>query len=125
MKYITRIGNLYDVPATSEYNVSYENVWADGSGRETLDGTFIGTFIGVFPRISVTFPPLADTIEKELIHTCRKPSIEITWWDLTKKQYRTDNFYPDQIQVGVLLSDKNIGKPLSLTFNAEKRDIIW
>lgn len=120
MKYITKIGTLENVPATNGYQVEYETLWADGTGR-TMDGTFSGTRIGIFPKITATFPPLSQTTIKNILAQVTKTTIELTWYDLKSSSYKTSDFYVSGASAESLFPERSINKESTIVFIALKR----
>ncbi len=122
MRYI-RIKNgedYYDIPATNNYQVSYVKLWAGDTNR-AMDGTYTGTIIGIFPKIAITWPTLTGSQQSLLLSIFNKPSLHIEWWDAAKQQYNSGEFQTSDVNVGVLLADKDLWVDFSAELTALKR----
>lgn len=124
MKFIKKINN-YTLPyATSQYDESSEPLWADGAGRETLDGSFVGMKIGNFSKLVVEFPSMPNSVLTHLKRECKKEKVTLEWYSTAEEQYIISDFYPGSVKSSVLmvLGSMIIMKPFSMEFTAIRRE---
>lgn len=124
MKFLKKINN-YSIPySTSEYEDTSDPLYADGSGRESLDGAFTGTLIGNFPGVIATFPPMPNSLLSRLKKECKKTPVVLEWWDSTKNDYVVSEFYPGPIKSKVLnvKGDMVIMHPFVIQFTTTERE---
>jgi len=70
----------------TEARISYNKVWGDDTGRNTLSGNFTGTLKGIFPKITVQFAPLNQTDIEALVQILDSATQSVTYYDPYKKQ---------------------------------------
>ena len=70
----------------TEARISFNKVWGDDTGRNTLSGNFTGTLKGIFPKITVQFAPLNQTDIEALVQILDSATQSVTYYDPYKKQ---------------------------------------
>lgn len=121
MKYITKLGGLTNPPFTSYYKDKIEKLYADGTGRNAMDGTFSGVLIGHFINIEAKLPPgIDDTTMSSVLNELKKEEIEVTYFDSSRGTMRTSILRPNCD--GVEKDLKGINKEVSFTLVAQRRD---
>lgn len=124
MRFLKRINN-YSLPySTSEYEDNSDPLYGESSGREALDGEFVGTFVGNFPGIVITFPAMSNTMQRRFKQECKKTPVELEWWDSTKGDYVVSSFYPGPMKSKVLFVREGVVymHPFIMQFTTIKKE---
>lgn len=101
------------VPKLIKYEISYNKLWADDSGRD-MAGNNKGTLIGIFPKIQVEVGSYTASEMDEFLSKANKAELSIRWYDAqSMKQWDDISYYINDFAISV----KNSGKYNGFSFN--------
>lgn len=80
------------VPKLIKYEVSYNKLWADDSGRD-MSGENKGTLIGIFPKLQVEVGAYSQEEMKQFLSKTNKAELSISWFDPETSEMRVGQSY--------------------------------
>ncbi len=123
MRLLKKINN-YEIPfSTSKYDDANEPAWADGTGRDALDGTFVGTKIGNFTKITAQIPMMRESTSRRFRKECEKAIVTLEWYNTTTGSYEVGDFYssPTKAETYMVVGTTIILNPFIVEFTAIRR----
>ena len=82
----------WKVPKLIKYEVAYNKLWADDSGRD-LAGNNKATLIGIFPKLQVEVGSYNEEEMSQFLKKVNKAKWSINWYDAETKAMRNGVSY--------------------------------
>lgn len=80
------------VPKLTKYEVAYNKLWADDSGRD-MSGNMKGTLVGTFPKLQVQVGSYTEEEMSEFLKKANKAEVTVKWYDPEIKAMRSGVSY--------------------------------
>jgi hypothetical protein len=114
---ILKIGTTDLTSYISDYEVSYEQMFADAN--RNMQGSLRANYVGTVPKISVTFRHLTQSEMTTIINLLNDDTFSVTWWDEDAQATKTANFYRGELKTGLYrATDSVLYKTLSVNLIA-------
>ena len=104
--------NGYNVSKLVKYDVGYEHLYADNTGRD-LNGNMHADLIGIFSKIELTEGSLNTTEMASLLSILDNVFVTVTFFDPKTNGNRTEQMYVNDYTV----SRKNLTRYNQFDFN--------
>lgn len=89
------------VPKLIKYEVAYNKLWADDSGRDMV-GNNKATLIGIFPKLQVQVGSFNEDEMSDFLKKVNKAELKISWYDAETKGMRTQvSYYINDFTVSI------------------------
>lgn len=83
------------------YKPKYDQIWKEGSGRDTNDGNWYGTILGYYTNLDVTVYFENDTQVQQFIQDTRRPDITVEFYNPAIKGISSKIFYIGNYEIDV------------------------
>lgn len=101
------------VPKLIKYEVAYNKLWADDSGRD-MAGNNKATLIGIYPKIQVDVGSFSAEEMSEFLKRANKAELSVSWYDAEgMKRWQNVSYYINDFAVSL----KSNGKYNGFSFN--------
>ncbi len=105
----------WKVPKLIKYEVAYNKLWADDSGRD-MAGNNKATLIGIFPKIQVQVGSFDEGEMYNFLKKVNKAELKVSWYDQELRGMRENlSYYINDFSIS--LKNANSLKYDSFSFN--------
>lgn len=113
--------NGWRVPKLMQYEVAYNKLYADDSGRD-LDGNNRATLIGIFPKLQVKVGSYTEQEMSDFLKKVNRPELSINWYDPEIKGLRNGvSYYINDFNVSVKRTSPTVYNGFSFNLIPNKK----
>lgn len=111
----------WEVPKITKYDVVYNKLWADDTGRD-MSGDMKGTLIGIFPKITVEVGSFTRNEMRTFLSKVNKPKFNIRFYDEEKGLISANtSYYANDFNVSLKTSKRLMYKSFSFNLIPNKK----
>lgn len=101
------------VPKLTKYEVAYNRLWADDSGRD-MAGNNKATLIGIYPKLQIEVGSYTKDEMNEFLKRANKAELSVTWYDAEGMKKRENiSYYINDFTISL----KSNGNYKAFSFN--------